>query len=1210
MDNLVQLLGRRALKQPNQIAYTVLLDGEAVGSSLTYAALDRRVRALAAHLQQLDATGERVLLLYPPGLDYVVAYFACLYAGAIAVPLYPPRHNRQLARVQAIAADARTQLALTTKNLLSQAAQVLDTESALARVHLVAGDCVADELADEWTGIEIDNDSLAHLQYTSGSTATPKGVMVTHRNLMHNSEYIAQGFAHSPASVSLTWLPHFHDMGLLDGIIQPLYNGFPAFLMSPVAFLQQPYLWLRAISRFRVTHSGGPNFAYDLCVRRITDAQIATLDLSSWSVAYNGAEPVRAESLERFAARFASCGFRSSAFYPAYGLAEATLKVTGGGRDEDAMFLVTQSEALKENRVVKAKRKDSQTTLVGVGRPSLGTRVCIVNPETRRKCARSRIGEIWIAGPSVAKGYWNRPAETEETFNAYLANGAGPFLRSGDLGFCKDDELYVTGRVKDLIIIRGLNHYPQDIELTVDKSNAFLRPGCGAAFSIEVEGEERLVVVQELGRRKPADLSAVIADVRHAIAEQHELQAHAVVLVKFGTVSKTSSGKIQRRACRAAFLAGELDVVAADVLAAGMHDPPATDTHEALATDRHGTAPVGITRELLLALDPAERGAALEQYLLANSARVLKVKAEQLNVQSSLTSFGLDSLGAVELKHRIETELQVNLPIGTLLEGSLFAVATDLLQQMTSAAEFTPSTTTITTDEQEYPLSATQQALWLLQQMAPESTAYNVAVAMRASSSLDASIVRQTLAALIQRHDALRTTFELRDDQPMQIVHGAADLLFEVIDCFGCDELELRRQLVDRAHRPFDLSNGPVVRACLFQVGPAESIFMLNAHHLVVDGWSCWLLLREFRQLYTADRNAETAPLSAPQTRYADFVRWQQELLLSPAGERMWSYWQRELSGELPVVRLFSNRPPVATQNVPGASHYFQLQGELVRGLRSLAQAEGVTLFTVLLAAFQILLQRYTAQDDIIVGSPVAARTRPEFSDVVGCFFNAVVLRADFSTDPSFKEFLQQMRGKIAGALEHQDYPSHVLTQRLREEGDRGRPQLFQVSFIMQKVSSLDGAAQTAARSQAPDLNWRPLVLERKGARAELELELIEAETSIEGLLQYSTELCDVTTAARMAQHYGNLLRSIVAEPDTRVSQLALLNETERRRLLAINQTPTDYSRSICVHELFSQQVAKTPEKTVAVDAHGPITYRDLNAQAEQLANLIRGLTR
>lgn len=1184
MSNLVELLRRRALNQPEQTAYKFLFDGEAVGPSLTYAALDRRVRAVAAHLQQLNAAGERVLLLYPPGLDYIVAYFGCLCAGAIAVPAYAPRQNRHLARVQAIAADAQARFALTTKTLLSQAATVLDSESGLVQVHLIASDCIPQELADECVEIKIVSAALAHLQYTSGSTATPKGVMVTHGNLMHNSEYIAQGFDHSPKSVSLTWLPHFHDMGLLDGIIQPLYNGFPAFLMSPTTFLQQPYLWLQAISRFGVTHTGGPNFAYDLCVRSVSDEQLATLDLSSWRVAYNGAEPVRSDSLERFAERFASRGFRRSAFYPAYGLAEATLKVTGGTSSVEPVFFVTQADALKQNRVVAASTDEpGATTLTGVGSPSLGTIVRIVNPDTLTECVAGHIGEIWTAGPSVARGYWNSPEDTEETFHAYLSDsGEGPFLRTGDLGFITDGELYVTGRLKDLIIIRGLNHYPQDIELTVDQSNRFVRPGCGAAFSVEVDGEERLVVVQELGRRLPPDTAEVIADIRRAIAQQHEMQAHTVVLVKLGSVPKTSSGKIQRRACRAAFLAGELDVIASDTLT--------EETSE--------TTPVSLDRETLLATEPNERLAALESYLLANAARALKIDPEQLNVNQALTSFGIDSLMAVELKNRVEQDLRVHLSIGALLQGRDVAqLAVELLEQMT--AEQTSSTTTrtsSTTVENEYPLSSTQQALWFLQQMAPESTAYNVAVAMRATSSLDVSIARKSFETLIQRHDALRTTFRQQGEQPLQQVQADFDVSFEEIDGTRWDDLELRRRLVAAAHVPFDLAHGPVARAYLVHVGPAESIFMLNAHHLVIDGWSCWLLLNEFRELYTALARQKTVPtLLSPPARYADFVRWQTELLDSAEGERMWSYWKRQLSGELPVLRLFNSRPQ-ATQTFAGASHYFQLQGQVIEGLRSLAQAEGTTLYTLLLSAFQVLLQRYTAQDDILVGSPVAARPRAEFGDVVGCFFNAVVLRGDLSGDPTFKEFLQQMRATVLGALEHQDYPSHVLTQRLREERDHGRRQLFQVSFIMQKVSDV----------KQEDLSWQPVVLDRTAARAELELELIESESSIEALLQYSTDMCDAQTAARLGHHYANLLRSILANPTARVSRLAILDATEQQKLRTIHTRVAKES----VHEMFSRQAEKTPDKAVAIDAHGALTYRELNTQADKLANLIRGLTR
>jgi acyl carrier protein len=652
------------------------------------------------------------------------------------------------------------------------------------------------------------------------------------------------------------------------------------------------------------------------------------------------------------------------------------------------------------------------------------------------------------------------------------------------------------------------------------------------------------------------------------------------VLVKLGSVPKTSSGKIQRRACRAAFLAGELDVIASNVLT--------EETSE--------TTPASLDRETLLTTDADERLAALESYLLANAARALKIDPEQLNVNQALTSFGIDSLMAVELKNRVEQDLRVHLSLGALLQGRDVAqLAAELLEQIT--AEQAPAATAHTsTTTSEYPLSSTQQALWFLQQMAPESTAYNVAVAMRATSSLDTGIARKTFETLVQRHDALRTTFRQDGEQPLQRVQADFDVSFEEIDGTRWDDLELRRQLVAAAYAPFDLANGPVARAYLVHVGPTESIFMFNAHHLVIDGWSCWLLLNEFRELYTAQACQKTVPtLLPPPARYADFVRWQAELLDSAEGERMWSYWKRELSGELPVLRLFNSRPQ-ATQTFAGASHYFQLQGQVIEGLRSFAQAEGTTLYTLLLSAFQVLLQRYTAQDDILVGSPVAARPRAEFGDVVGCFFNAVVLRGDLSGDPTFKEFLQQMRTTVLGALEHQDYPSHVLTQRLREERDHGQRPLFQVSFIMQKVSDV----------KQEDLSWQPVVLDRKAARAELELELIESGSSIEALLQYSTDMCDSQTAARLGHHYANLLRSILANPAARVSRLAILDATEQQKLRTIHTRVAKDS----VHEIFSRQAEKTPDKVVAIDAHGALTYRELNTQADQLANLIRGLTR
>ena len=499
---LIDLLCDRALHQPAQTAYTFLVDGETAAASVTYQALDRRARAIAAHLQSLYSMGDRALLLYPPGLDYIAAFFGCLYAGIVAVPAYPPRPNRSLARLQTLAADAQTSLALTTYSTLSKIGRQFVQTPELNSLYWLTTDTIAEPLAQAWRQPKINSDTPAFLQYTSGSTATPKGVVITHKHLLHNLGLIHQRFEHTPDSRGVIWLPLYHDMGLIGGVLQPLYGGFPVTLMSPLMFLQSPLRWLQAISRYKATTSGGPNFAYGLCVRKITPEQRQSLDLSRWEVAFNGAEPVCHETMEQFATSFEECGFRREAFYPCYGMAEATLIISGGLKTTRPVCNTFQGKALAQNRVVLTEMDtDSSLRLVSCGQPLPDQQILIVHPERLIQCKEGEVGEIWVTGASVAQGYWNQPEETQRTFNAYLTDTQeGPFLRTGDLGFLIKGELFVTGRLKGLIIINGFNYYPQDIERTVEQSHPAIRPNCCAAFSVGIDGTERLIVVAELER--------------------------------------------------------------------------------------------------------------------------------------------------------------------------------------------------------------------------------------------------------------------------------------------------------------------------------------------------------------------------------------------------------------------------------------------------------------------------------------------------------------------------------------------------------------------------------------------------------------------------------------------------------------------------------------------------------------------------------------
>ena len=480
ISDLVALLRMRPLS-PGAIsrAFTFLTDGEHERQHITYAQLDAHARAIATELQFLGLAGERALLLYPSGLEFIAAFFGCLYAGVVAAPAYPPRRNRNLARIESIVADAQPAIALSTKEVFERVAPMLAGFSALHPLPWLQTDAVAASQGARRRQPDIDSTSLAFLQYTSGSTGTPKGVMLSHGNLLQNTSIIAAAMQPTHECTAVSWLPMYHDMGLIGNTIQPIFSGRPTTIMSPTHFLQKPIRWLRVLSDTGARISGGPNFAFDLCAERVTEEEKRKLDLSQWEVAFNGAEPVRPETIERFSQAFARCGFRREAFYPCYGLAEATLLVTGGDKHTAPTIRAFDSADLQRGvvREVPDPTTDGVVRLVAAGKTMLDQQIAIVDPETLKECPAGAMGEIWVAGASVAQGYWGRPELSASTFAARTAAGNGPYLRTGDLGFIDGGELFIGGRLKDLIIVRGVNHYPQDLELTVEQAHPDLQPG-------------------------------------------------------------------------------------------------------------------------------------------------------------------------------------------------------------------------------------------------------------------------------------------------------------------------------------------------------------------------------------------------------------------------------------------------------------------------------------------------------------------------------------------------------------------------------------------------------------------------------------------------------------------------------------------------------------------------------------------------------------
>jgi acyl-CoA synthetase (AMP-forming)/AMP-acid ligase II/acyl carrier protein len=664
--SLVDVLRARALVEPDRRAVTFLVDGEADEAHLTYAELDRRARAVAARLQAAGAAGSRAVLLYPPGLDYVAAFFGCLYAGVPAVPAYPPLPNRSDSALPTIVADSQAKFALSLEGIRSAAEAVLPVRQD-DRLTWITTDGLDSDGGDAWRDPGIAASDIAFLQYSSGSTGDPKGVVLKHANLLHHAAFLHDECRLSPRSCAVIWLPPYHDMGLIGGILQPVYSGFPTVLMSPLAFLERPIRWLRAISRFRGTATAGPNFAYDLCVRKTTPEERAGLDLRSLTIAIDGAEPIDAGTLERFSEAFAPHGFRRKAFMACYGLAEATLRVTGTSIDAVPAVEPVDPRALE--RGVAVPHADGQG-LVGCGAWHSSQRVEIVDPHLRTVCAEGEVGEIWVSGPAVASGYWNREDETRQTFEARIAGREEErFLRTGDLGFVRGGELFVTGRVKDVMIVNGRNIYPQDVERTVERSHRGVRPGCVAAFGLQVDDAELPAVALEVDPRRAPDPGGVVRSIQRAVAEEHQVALGAVTLIERGGLPKTSSGKVRRRETRKRFLSDGLDVVH-QWRPRGRRDVGAPDGDAAGGAIEAGGPPVADVRALLLRTDLEGRSRTIESYLRDQVARALEVDPGEIDVTEPPSAAGLDSVAALELKCRVEDDLGVTLPVGDVLKAA------------------------------------------------------------------------------------------------------------------------------------------------------------------------------------------------------------------------------------------------------------------------------------------------------------------------------------------------------------------------------------------------------------------------------------------------------------------------------------------------------------------------------------------------------------
>jgi natural product biosynthesis luciferase-like monooxygenase protein len=1182
---LLDLLESRVQKEPLKTAYSFCSETSGRQENLTLQALAMKARAIAGSLQRRARSGERVLIVSNPGLDFITTFFGCLYGGFIAVPVAPPARKAIDYRIQRIAADAGASM---VAGALERQMETLSSTLG-HQVQLIGTDEIKDSKSEGWRAPDIAPASIAFLQYTSGSTGTPKGVMVSHANLLSNAAHMQHSFGINRHDRSVLWLPLFHDMGLIAGVIQTIFSEYHTLFIAPSAFMNRPLTWLELISQQKATISGGPNFAYEICIEAALRGECPLVDLSSWRVAFNGSEMVRPETLRRFAEVFGRYGFCSAAFRPCYGLAEATLLVSQN--DSSELVLDVDKELLSQGRVQSAiDGNGRRQPLACVGHPKCDLHVAIVDPETMESRKENQIGEIWLSGPTITLGYWNRSDETRQSFQAELKNAlagkiVGPYLRTGDLGFVVNNELYITGRLKDLIIIRGRNYYPQDIEATVESSHPALRRGSGAAFSIELAGEERLVIVQEVTRHGlKTDSSQAINIIRESIATEHELTPHSVVLVRPGTIPKTTSGKIQRQACRRLYLEGNLDVIAS--------------SNSEIST----TLPVF----------PASPGnGTLRASLQQTLGRLIGCDAESVDVHRPLNALGLDSMMALKLKMAIESYTSLDIPVSRLLgEESI----EEIFQWISRSAN---ENSTLAREQYNaassarLPLSAGQRALWFLAQLDPEKNPLTIARLVRVRGRLDRQALQQAFAALIQRHPSLRMRIGLEDGEPHQEFANDANSGIDEQDlCDSNDEL-LEKRFRQDAERPFDLDNGPVVRLHLYSRSESETVLLFCAHHLAVDLWSLTLIAQELSLLYVGCRTGRQAALPESNCSYADYVQWQNSMLAGADGERLWKFWSERLSDAAPSLNLQIGRS--GTPSGETQSHRFELPETLTRQLKEIAARNQVTLHALLLASFEALLYRHSGQNDFLLGVLSTGRTTSRWKDVVGYFVNPVALRPRIGSGLSFEEHLKRTRNELLEALDHSDYPFPALVEKLHPNRSWRTAPLLQVMCMLQPASSHDNDLASFALGcsgssfRAADVLFESMESNFDRSQFELVFAAGESLTTTQAVFHFDTGRFEAEAIGMLAADYVTLLEGVTADSRRPIDRLPLRSIEQMKDLVKRQGDETCAEiEEICIHQAIELRAARSPNSVAVVYESLELRYIDLDRQANQLAHFLR----
>jgi len=1188
-NNIIEILKKNAETRPNDILYRYIEDEEKEPLTLTYDQVHYEAKKIASNLLSTCRKGDRALMLYPAGLEFITAFLGCLYAGLIAVPAYPPRKNQKLNRLKSIINDAEATVVMTSKKASEIAKPLFKHDEGLKDIYWLVTDS-SDLNEPDNIELNIESDDIAFLQYTSGSTGNPKGVMVSHANVMSNMEVIYQSCGHNEKSKLGSWLPHFHDMGLMGGVLQPLYGGLEITFMAPSYFLQKPIRWLKMMSDYKTTSTAGPNFAYDLCVEKIKDEDLEGLDLSHMILALNGAEPVNNDTLIKFSEKFAKCGFKSKVHFPSYGMAETTLMLTAGDFDKEAKVLTIDSVDLQSGVITALNKPDVGTQdLVSSGRPWLDHEVIIVDTDTFNTVENDRVGEVWVRGSSITQGYWKNPLKTAEDFNAYTNDTKqGPYLRTGDLGFLDDGELFICGRAKDLLIIRGKNYFPQDIEMVISFASESLSQGNTAAFSIDIDGREHLVIAQEVKRTamRNFDKDAIFDNMKETIGMHCELQIHDIVLLRPGQILKTSSGKIQRQANRKAYLENEFKT-----LARYLEDDE--ETKDSTCRNKEVIEPKQDS-------STKEKYSQISLWLKNELSALTKTPKDRIKEDKNLMSFGLDSLASVELQDKISETYGIEIELVSFYDYPTIKELAPYINELikttkstTKKAKIPPIVPLHDNKFEKFQLNDIQQAYLLGRN--PDMILGNTpcfAYAELNSPNVNLDKLEKAWNLLVQRHEMLRCF--MNKDITQQIIETVSYQKILPIDLTHLNEEEIKEHLlIAREKKTSDIPNPcalPLVNIDVYLLPNGIKKLHMYVDMLVCDASSMFILLKDLQHFY----NFPDTPLEKLDISFKDYLHYEEEHKDGEHYTKSLNYWRARLETLPSGPELALETQPVEIKKPHFTRRTFKLNASAWKRFQSIAANLNATPTAVLLSLYAKVLATWSNGPNFCINLTHFHRIQAhkDVNSLIGDFTSLIPLEVNIPAKKEFLVYLKEVQSQLLHDLEHDEMSGIQILREMRSIGrESSMPVVFTSTLGLNDFACDWLGEREFTISQTPQV-WIDNQVMQKGN------DLIINWDCIEGL--FKDKMLD-----SMFGIYTDLIEAVLKNTDlVKIERYSAVVGRQDALYVGYNKTEQELPTQVLPQQCMDTALI-FPDKEAIITSEKRITYKEFHNACSQIATIL-----